>query len=209
MPFQKFKPHTTYKKQKSIKRKEEDSFMTHKNPSNSLGWRERAYPFTSLKGSLIVEASLAIPIFFFAVCSLCFLLEVISIQNHIEMASHYACKEMVQDQKGPWSISISKLEEDIVKAIGKERLNESMIENGSEGIDCSKTKIIAGTGIVRFHVSYKIKVPVIIFGKLGLKCEEQWKVKKWTGYTKEGFLFPEEKIVYITETGMVYHKDPG
>ena len=209
MPFQIRNPHTTYKRQEFKKRKEEDSFMTHKSPSNSLGWSERAYLSTSLKGSLVVEAALAIPFFFFAVCSLCFLLEVISIQNHIEMASHYACKEMVQDQKGPWFVSKKKLEEDIIQAVGKERLDESMIENGSGGIDCSKTKVMAGTGIVKFHVSYRIKVPIFAFGKLALKCEEQWKVKKWTGYTKNGFDFPGEEIVYITETGMVYHKDPG
>ena len=211
MPFQKNKPHTTKNRQELTKiflrRKEEDSFMTHKNPFNSLEWKERAYIFTSFKGSILIEASIVIPIFFLACCCLCFLLEVLSIQNHVEMASHYACKEMMKEYTISYPENNKKIEKSMVEAIGKERLDSSMIEGGSKGFDCSKTKIIPGTGIVKFHVTYKIRVPIFLFGKFGLSCEQNWKVKRWTGYVKESLTGLEKDMVYVTETGMVYHKD--
>ena len=32
-------------------------------------------------------------------------------------------------------------------------------------------------------------------------------MKGWTGYERAGFLAEDEETVYITETGMVYHRD--
>ncbi|MDE6937540.1 MAG: pilus assembly protein, partial [Lachnospiraceae bacterium] len=32
-------------------------------------------------------------------------------------------------------------------------------------------------------------------------------IKVWSGYEKEGFLTDDEETVYITETGLVYHRD--
>ena len=37
--------------------------------------------------------------------------------------------------------------------------------------------------------------------------EESMKIKAWTGYEKEAFGDKKEETVYITETGVVYHKD--
>ena len=50
-------------------------------------------------------------------------------------------------------------------------------------------------------------MPIYTFGKLALSCKEEFQIKGWTGYEKEFGFQEKEDIVYVTETGMVYHRN--
>ena len=155
---------------------------------------ERASAFTS-KGSLTLEAAIVVPIFFFAILCLVYLLEMMAIQTTVRNELYNAGKEAARQAYTGAIISSSELE----------RL---IIENaGIEEIDCSATEINRITGVMELSVKYKVKVPILIFRITPITCEEKLKVKGWTGYVSTAKDMKGQDMVYITETGIVYHRD--
>ncbi|GAB5613532.1 hypothetical protein JCM37172_06330 [Faecalimonas hominis] len=192
---------------KNNRRKEEDSTKTQSITSYFPKKVERASLFTSFKGSITVEASMAVPLFFLAICCLCYLLEVMSIQMTIRSALDEIGRKTAEEIYVKPFIFPGELEEKMVAHIGKERLDRSVIADGSQGLDLSGTTLSGKSKIIKMCVEYKIKLPVYTFGKLALSCKEEFRLKSWTGYEKEFGFQDKEDIVYVTETGMVYHRD--
>ena len=213
MSFQNFYSQPTQKeklseniRKKDALRKEEDSAMTQSISSFPKD-EERTSLFTSSSGSISVEAALVTPIFFLAVCCLCYLLEIMSIQSYVRGALHDTAREIAKEVYMMPAVSPSKVEEKMVSYIGSERLNRSIVKGGSTGLDASGTVIMPGNGIIQMHVEYEILLPISMFGKLTMACEDGFRIKGWNGYSQNGMFTPREDIVYITETGVVYHKD--
>lgn len=188
-------------------RKEEDSTRTHPIIYENPEKEERTSLFTSLKGAITAEASMVLPLFLLAVCCLCYLLEIMAIQLNVHSAAHSVGREIAKEAYAVPLVIPSKVEADIVKIIGTEKIERSIIKNGSSGIDCSKTRISSGTGILHMNVEYEIVLPISLFGTLSLPCKEEFQMKGWTGYVKNGFSGNREEVVYITDTGIVYHRD--
>ena len=95
----------------------------------------------------------------------------------------------------------------LVYAVGEERLGRSIVRGGSSGIDCSWSKMSARTGIGKLTAEYQVVIPVPLFGIAPVKCSEKMKIKAWSGYEREGWMDTGNDTVYVTETGLVYHKD--
>ena len=60
--------------------------------------------------------------------------------------------------------------------------------------------IVEAVGAKRLDRSIVVGVPTV-------KYQEKIRIKAWVGYEKPGFDKDDEETVYVTETGMVYHKD--
>ncbi|MEF9942166.1 MAG: pilus assembly protein [Lachnospiraceae bacterium] len=168
---------------------------------------KRASIFTSYTGSVTVEASLVVPVFFLAVVCLIYLLEIMAIQISIRNGLHYAGKRVSQEAYITPMISSSDVETMVVQTVGSERLRGSIVVGGSSGLHCQDSRIGKKTAEIKIVVKYKVQLPIPTFGKLALSCKDEIRCKGWTGYVKGGFGQTEEEIVYITETGVVYHKD--
>ncbi|MBQ5850111.1 MAG: pilus assembly protein, partial [Lachnospiraceae bacterium] len=149
----------------------------------------------------------AVPLFFFAILCFIYLFEILAIETSIHSGLQYAGKLVVQSEPLVPLLSSSELETDIVQAVGKNRLDRSIIVNGSQGIDCSKSHMSVRTGVGELIVKYRIRIPVPLFYRNGIVREDSILVKAWNGYEKEIFDIRDEQIVYLTETGLVYHKD--
>lgn len=162
---------------------------------------------TSAKGSITVEAAMAVPIFFLAVVCLLYLIEMMAVQTAVRSGLQYAGKKMAQECAIAPFMTVSGLEKDVVEGIGAARLERSIVEGGSAGIDCSRSQISSRTGIANLQATYKICVPIPLFHIKPVNCSVNMKVKAWTGYEKEGFGDTDEDTVYIAETGIVYHRD--
>lgn len=168
---------------------------------------ERASVSTSVKGSITVEAAMAVPLFFFAVLCLFYLMEIMSIQTAVRSGLQNAGKILAEQGYDQKVLSPMKVENDVISSIGAERLQRSIVEGGSGGIDCSQSSMSGRTGIAQLKAVYKIRIPVPIFAVPLVTYEESLKVKTWCGYEKAGLGNQESETVYITETGVVYHKD--
>lgn len=167
----------------------------------------RVSVLTSVKGSITIEASMAIPIFVFAVICLLYLLEIMSVQVSVRSGMQYAGKILAQDASTLTVMIPSEVEKDIVNAVGAERLERSVVVGGSSGLECGKSRMSLKTGIATIKVEYQIRIPVPVY-KLNLITKtETMKIKAWTGYEKEGFSLDNEDTVYVTDTGIVYHRD--
>ena len=159
------------------------------------------------RGSITVEAALAVPIFFLAVVSLLYLMEIMAVRTAVRSGLQAAGKELAQEAYVMAVASPRKLEADIVHTIGAERLERSIVEGGSGGIHCEGSYISVSTGIGELRASYKVHIPVPVFHIPSISYAESMRIKAWTGYEKSLLGNADDEIVYVTETGIVYHKD--
>jgi len=163
--------------------------------------------FTRFHGSITVEASLAVPIFFFAVLCLVCLFEIMCVDIAVRSGLQYAGKMIAQESYPLPVLRTTQVEEYVVHAIGEERLERSLITGGSTGIHCEDSYLSLRTGIGKLTARYRFQIPVPYFFTEGLEKEQSIRVKAWTGYEKEFLGLSGEETVYVTETGMVYHRD--
>ncbi|WP_143468351.1 pilus assembly protein [Lachnoclostridium sp. An181] len=171
--------------------------------------KERASsgPFR-FQGSMTLETALAFPIFLAAICAFVCLLEIADIRMNIYMGLWTAARETAQEVIMSPVLSDKKIEQTMVRTIGEGRLNRSMIEGGQEGLDCGGSRISHYDGIIHLKVSYRMNTPLPGWLSSKILCEDSLDIKGWTGYrggveNAQG----EETLVYITETGSVYHTD--
>lgn len=159
------------------------------------------------KGVITIEAALAVPLFFFAVLALFYMIEVMTIRTSIRSGMQYAAKQAASEAYARQWITPGGLEADIVDAVGGERLERSIIVDGSSGLHCEESRMSVITGILKLRVSYQVRLPIPVFAAPPVPMKESMQMKGWNGYVRTGFRGQEDDTVYITESGMVYHRD--
>lgn len=167
---------------------------------------KRASAFTSVRGSMTVEASLAVPLFFMAFACFLYLMEIMAMQTNVRSALQYAQKELATKACETSVITPNQVQELVIQGIGEERLQRSILVGGAQGINCSGSFISPLTGIGQLKATYKIRIPVPIFRLKPIPYEQTMGIKVWNGYRK-GNMYQKQEIVYITESGLVYHKN--
>ena len=180
---------------------------THSYKPYHLHNAGKAFASAPLKGSITVEASLAVPLFFFAVICLIYLFEIMAVQTSVRSGLQYAGRIAMQESYPVQVLNTDSIEENMIDAIGAERLERSIIIGGSSGIDCSDSSMSLRTGIGKLTAEYRIRLPIPLFSIDGIVRSDSIRIKAWTGYEKEYLGSSEETIVYVTETGLVYHRD--
>lgn len=179
-------------------RKENDSLFAIHFPLIIHKKEERASAFTS-KGSLTLEAALVVPCFLFAMLCLVCLLEMMCVQTAMRNALYSVARELAEKAYQTPLISTESLEQQIVDHLDEEKINNS--------IDCSNSKFHIATGIMELSLRYNVKIPVPLFGIPVISREETMRVKGWTGYAKGTGQQGGDSMVYITDYGLVYHKN--
>lgn len=181
------------------------------NPNTNLSNLSKRNSFRASvpgsKGSLTIEASFTIPIFLFAVLCLIYLLEIQAIDFTIKAAAQEAAKQSAADMAVLPVLNTYSLRQDMIDLIGSERLDRSIIEGGSEGINCWTSYYNTVDEEVVVNINYTVKLPFPEFLELGLKRKISFHIKAWTGYAGQNQGDAEDEIVYVTENGVVYHTD--
>lgn len=177
-----------------------------KNPS--FAYRSgKASTSTPFRAGITIEAAFAVPFFFFAIISLIYLFEIMAIQTSVRSGLMYAGRIVAEESYPLAMVDPGDVEEYLVHAIGADRLERSIVTGGSSGMDCSDSGMSIRTGIGTLKAEYSLRIPVPFFTVDGITREESIRIKAWTGYEKEFLGSSEEEIVYVTETGIVYHRD--
>ena len=187
-------------------RKENDSFITHQKLYNFYTPLKRASGFTS-RGSITVEASLAVSIFFFALILLTNVLEIVYLQTTVKSALCSVGKQMAAESYYQPLVLTGQMESRMVETIGEEMLEHSLIAGGARGLDCSRSRSYLTTTIMELVVDYKIELPILMFRIPILSQSESIRVKGWTGDESLGLGLGDYEIVYVTDYGIVYHSD--
>ena len=93
----------------------------------------RKHGRASVSASVTIEAALAVPVFFFALVCLIYLLELMAIGTAVRSGLQYAGKQAAKEAYAAPLLQPSSLEADVVESIGAYRLERSLIEGGSGG----------------------------------------------------------------------------
>lgn len=202
----KFTHNIPYKFRKKLNsRKEHDSLLAIHFPLIFHKKEERASAFTS-KGSITIEAAFVVPIFFFAMLCMVYLFEMMAIQMTMRNALYSTGKELAQQAYSSPMVSTSGIEKRVIENIGAKNLDNSVIVDGSRGLDCSKSALDWNTAVMDLSVRYDLEIPILMFRIPAISCEETLRVKGWTGYVEGTNGVEKEEKVYITDYGLVYHK---
>lgn len=164
---------------------------------NQLG---RASAFIS-EGSLSVEAAFAAPFFLLAMLCILYLFEIMCMETTLRTAFYSAARQVAKEAYVSTAFPGVRLEHYIT-----ENLKES--EWNCKGIDCSGSYCQGDSTIMDLSMEYQIELPVLMFDIPLMVRKEEVRVKGWTGYEGDGFYSGSEDIVYITDTGIVYHSTP-
>lgn len=94
--------------------------------------------------------------------------------------------------------------------LDKDWLNRSCIKGGFEGIDFSYSSIANSENLVDIVLSYQVKIPVQVFNIGDISMLQRVRLRTWTGFKIPAAYTANsdtsQTIVYITDTGTVYHK---
>lgn len=182
---------------------------------------EKASPSAPFSGSMTVETALVLPVFLLAMLSLICLIELMSLQSAVNLALYNAGKETASCAYGIDKAGSSFLPEGmsgsgITKLYLKNKVKKELSNNeelcryiigGSGGISMAASEIENKTGRMYLKASYKVKLPFQLKGIPALRLESRACIKLWNGYLGEGFSDSgADTIVYITDTGVVYHR---
>lgn len=202
MPFQ------TQIKTEHLHGKEHDSFVAHSYTPNTHTQtpNERVSGFAS-QGSITVEATIAVSLFFFAMMTLASLFEIMYLQTTIKSALCSVGKQMAAESYFQPLVLSGQMEKRMVELIGEEVLENSYIVGGKDGIDCSRSRSYLTTTIMELQVDYQIELPFLMFRIPILSRSESIRIKGWSGKEGDGIDLGENEVVYMTEHGIVYHSD--
>lgn len=185
---------------------------------------KRVSSFTSrkLNASMTVEAAFALPLFLFFIINLISVMNVIGVQSRFNAAIHqvgnkmafygYAYEKTIGDilPEGMASILLTQMyaKEEVMDYVGITYLNQSCIKNGAAGIRFDGTSIMERNDIVEICVNYQVIPLFTILGFDGFDMSQRYYGRAWTGYDVElgiSDFTQDDPMVYVTETGTVYH----
>ncbi len=176
--------------------------------------------FSSLQGSITAETAFALPLFLFFCIQIISLISLFQLHSTLEAALHqetakvslyaYACDRAGIDiQSGMGEIvTDAVLKRNVIQRAGRDYLDRSMIKGGSSGIRVGYKTAPDTQDTVDITLSYRVTPVVDLLGFSGFTMGNRCRMKAWTGYRTQYVPADteSEELVYITETGTVYHK---
>lgn len=196
-------------------------FYIIKKGSNMLTYK-------NVKGSITVEASLVFPIFIFAVTAFLYFFQIMLVQENIQHAitetGKYASEvafiyeRVSKSPEKPYDGVVQIMDGVLMKVKMKEFLEENIIDNsciigGMNGVIMSFSSFLEENDTIDIIAVYQFKIPIPIISIKRIPMVQRVKVRAFTGYKpvdsqgneNEGSGEGEDRIVYITQTGTVYH----
>lgn len=184
--------------------------------------------FSSLfcRGSMAVEAALAVPVFLFFLMNILFSFEMIRLQSNLTAAMHQTGNRMAfsgyayahfagKEFSGEGAAASLILSEgyargQILDQLGKNYLENTCLANKTTGLHLMKSSIMKQDDIIELVASYRIRPFIRVIGFPDFFMENRYYARAWTGYDVEHFGDWKEStdpLVYMTETGNVYHRE--
>ena len=176
----------------------------------------------SANGSITVESAFVLPLFLFFCIHMISFMNLFQLHSTVQAAlhqetAHLAMKAYAFDRLGADAESSAVhfaedvyLRGKVIDRAGKAYLDRSMMKGGSSGIHVLYTGIEDGQETIDAVLSYRVEPIIKILGFSGFTMKNRCHMKAWTGYELEESAADgdgSDELVYITETGSVYHKN--
>lgn len=176
------------------------------------------------KGSMTLEAAFVLPFFLFAVINVLYAVNIIGTQSRMNAALHqvgnkmafsgyayeHTAGSMLPEQLSGVALTELYAKGQIIKYAGSSYLDQSCIVNGSGGISLAGSSVMGSGDIIDIKVSYRVKSLIALMGFDAFSMSQRYYAKAWTGYDVTQYvsdLEQQDPMVYVTETGTVYHTD--
>lgn len=176
------------------------------------------------RGSMTLEASFALPLFLFAVINILFAVNIIGTQSKINAALHqtgnkiafagYVYGHTVDSilPDGLAGVAMTELyaRGQVLEYVGRDYLEQSCVAGGAAGISFAGSSVMGDGDIIDLKVSYRVKPFAKLMGFSGFVVSQRYYGRAWTGYDVSRYvsdMTQEDPMVYVTETGTVYHTD--
>lgn len=174
------------------------------------------------RGSMTLEAAFALPFFLFAVLNILFAVNIIGAQSRINAALHQVGNQMafsgyayehtignaLPDTLAGVALTEGYARGRVIEYVGQSYLENSCVEKGAGGLSFAGSSVMGAGDIIDLKISYRVKPFVELMGFDGFLMSQRYYGKAWTGYDGTGQTDDsgvEDPMVYITETGTVYH----
>lgn len=179
------------------------------------------------QGSITVEASLIIPVFIYTMAAFLYFFQLFLVQENIQKgitttaqcASQYTYIQKNINPEKIDSIGNSVLDKTFLyltlqKNINTSLINASCIQGGTFGISLIHSSISTEENIIDVIAVYRVHFPLLFFSIKDYTLVQRVRTKGFIGKSidktrKNGVITEDEissdEIVYITETGNVYH----
>lgn len=176
------------------------------------------------RGSMTLEAAFVLPFFLFAILNILFAVNMIGAQSRINAALHQVGNKMafagytynatvrnvLPDGIASVALTEGYARGQVVEYVGSSYLENSCVKEGAAGLSFAGSSVMGEGDIIDLRVSYRVRPFVELMGYDGFLMSQRYYGKAWTGYDASGSvsdLSEEDPMVYITETGVVYHLD--
>lgn len=176
------------------------------------------------RGSMTLEAAFVLPLFLFAVMNILYAVSIIGTQSRINAALHQTGNKMafagyvyertvgnaLPDSLANVAMTSIYARGQVLEYVGTDYLNQSCVTGGPGGISFAGSSVMEEGDIIDINVSYRVKPFAGIMGFEGFAMTQRYYGKAWTGFDvtqKVSNMEQEDPMVYITETGTVYHLD--
>lgn len=180
-----------------------------------------------VKAGMTVEASIVLPLFLFFFLNLGCAVEMIRLHGNLQLGlwqigsklSVYGYAlysgEMPEESDGGdnwWTdltgvaIATTYVKSQIINSVGEEYLNHSPLTNGAGGLQFWESEIFGSDDEVDIVVTYSVSPWSSMLGFSSFRLVNRYYSHIWNGYDLSNVEVGTQ-IVYITETGTVYHGD--
>ena len=193
----------------------------HYSFTNTL--RKRS-AFSFLKGSLTVETAIALPIFIFAVLILVMAGEAVRFSGNLNAGLMESAKKLsvyayAGNRKGlsgmtaglgGKAVSLTLGKSMTVKELEKSYGGEPFSEGGKSGLSFIHSNVLGPDQMIDLNAVWRMKVKFPLPGVQGFRVIDRARIRAFTGYDNSrgrGGEEGEEEMVFVTETGTVFHRD--
>ena len=188
---------------------------------NDVSFNEAARHKRGLKASMALETAFCLPLFLFGMLTIIYLMESIRFSGNLCAAlsqtakkfSGYAYAQTFMPSSSDSAlvgkaVSLTLGSSESIKYLGNTYIDESPVQGGSSGLNFFYSSMLGADQIIDLVAVYKVKPLYGFFGIDTFQVCDRAYVRAFTGYDnrKKDKFSTEEEIVYITETGTVYHK---
>ena len=173
----------------------------------------RTFSYSSFfeeEGYLTVESALVIPIFLFVIITFFYIFIMFTTDMDIYKAMKESSRDIgyIEALLAPETNVAGRdlsIKANITKNLGSGFIKDNIIKGGISGIDVSGSSYDKDTGVLDIVVSYKYKIPYSVLDLLDISRKQRFKSRLYTG--KNIYEQEDEKYVYVTKNGKVYHCD--
>ncbi|MBR5766640.1 MAG: pilus assembly protein [Lachnospiraceae bacterium] len=162
------------------------------------------------KGSLTIEASLAVPVFMFAVFMVMSVINLMRFHLNLQEAVHQEASRLSLYAYDKWEVSEGSVKSAILGRMDDSVKDKAPVKGGVDAIDLCLSRL-DDREIIEINASYDAQLPYDLSGIFNKRFTARCLMHTYIGYEKGladvSDRLKDEEYVYVTETGTVYHRD--